>query len=157
MTRAVLLTMVAVSALALADVAAQQPAAQTRFTERDFARLKWIEGRWKGSGPGKPFYETYRMTSATKLESQSFADESFATPTGNGSVYLEGDRILHESGASQWIAVRLTNASIEFDPLRNASNSFVWTRTSADAWTAVLKMKGRPDTIYQMTRVTKGR
>ena len=153
-------TLFAVFALvccALVSIAAQVPAAQQRFTEKDFARLKWIEGQWVGSGYSKPFYEAYKMTSATRLETQSFADESFTTATRAGSVYLEGSRILRGGGESQYVAVRLTETSIEFESLSNPSSGFVWTRKSPDAWTAVLKAKGRPDTIYEMTRVKKGR
>ena len=152
---ATLLAAFAVVCCALVSIAAQVPAAQQSFTEKDFARLKWIEGKWVGSGYAKPFYEEYRMTSPTRLEKRSFDDESFATVTSNGSVDLEGGRILHSGGKSQWVAVRFTDTSIEFESLSNASNGFVWTRKSPDAWTAVLRAKGRPDTIYEMTRVKK--
>lgn len=142
---------------ALVSIAAQVPAAPQRFTEKDFASLKWIEGQWVGAGYVKPFYEAYRMTSPTKLEIQHFPDESFASSTRSGSVYLDGGRILHDGEKSQYVAVRVTETSIEFEPVRNASNAFSWTRTSPDAWTAVIKVKGRPDTTYEMTRVKKGR
>lgn len=142
---------------ALVSIAAQVPPAQQRFAEKDFARLKWIEGQWVGSGYSKPFYEAYKMTSPTRLETQSFADESFTTANGGGSVHLEDGRILKDGGKSQWVAVRLTDTSIEFEAVGNPSNGFAWTRKSPDAWTAVLKSKGRPDTIYEMTRVRKGR
>ena len=152
-----LLAAFALVCCALVSIAAQVPATQQRFTEKDVAHLKWIEGQWVGSGYSKPFYEAYKMTSPTRLESQSFADESFTTATRSGSIYLEGGRILRDSGESQYVAVRLTETSIEFESLGNPSNGFVWTRKSPDAWTAVLKAKGRPDTIYEMTRVKKGR
>ena len=148
-----LLALVAIWAIALVSASAQQPTAS--FSEPEFARLKWLEGQWKGSGGTKPFYEAYRMTSKTMLEITHFSDDSFTTPTGKGSVYLERGRILHDSGNAQWAAVRLTPTSIEFEPVRNASNAFGWTRKSPDAWTAVLKPKGRPETTYQMTRVIK--
>ena len=158
MKRAIaLLSIFTLCSLALVVVAAQQAPAAARFTQQDFARLKWIEGQWKGAGSAQPFYEAYRMTSPTRLESQSFADEAFATPTGNRSVYLEDGRILRDGGNSQWVAVRFTDSSIEFEQVQNASSAFVWTRKSPDAWTAILKAKGRPDTIYEMTRVNKGR
>lgn len=142
---------------ALVSIAAQVPAAQARFTEKDFARLKWIEGQWVGSGYSKPFYELYRVASPTRIESQSFADESFTTATRAGSIALEGGRILRDNGQTKYAAVRLTDTSIEFESLSDPSNGFVWTRKSPDAWTAVLKAKGQPDTIYEMTRVKKGR
>jgi hypothetical protein len=154
---ATLLAAFAVVCCALVSIAAQVPVAQQRFTEKDFARLKWIEGQWVGSGYSKPFYEAYKLTSPTRLETQSFADESFATATRAGSIYLEGGRILRDNGESQYVAVRLTDTSVEFEPVGGGSNSFSWTRKSPDAWTAVLKAKGRPDTIYEMTRVKKPR
>jgi len=158
MRRAVVLSALAVCSLALAAVAARQPsAAQPRFTEQDFARLKWIEGQWVGTGYSKPFYEAYRMVSPTKLEIQHFEDASFTKSTGGRSINLNGGRILYEGGSSQRIAVRLTDTSIEFEQVDNAANGFSWTRRSPDAWTAVIKVKGRADIVYEMTRAKKAR
>jgi hypothetical protein len=158
MKRAVLLSALAVCSLALAAVAAGQPSApQPRFTEQDFARLKWIEGQWVGSGYSKPFYEAYRMVSPTKLEIQHFEDASFTKSTGGRSVNLDGGRILYNGGSSQRAAVRLTDTSVEFEQVDNAANGFSWTRKSPDAWTAVIKAKGRADTVYEMTRAKKSR
>ena len=158
MKRAIaLLSIFALCSLALVVVAAQQAPATPRFTQQDFARLKWIEGRWKGTGGAKPFYESYRLTSPTSLEIEYFGDETFTASSGKGVVYFEGGRILHEAGTAQWSATRVTSDSVEFTPVRTASNGFTWSRRTPDAWTAVLKPSGAAEQKYELTRVGSAR
>lgn len=154
MKRAIaLLSIFTLCSLALVAVAAQQSPAAARFTEHDLARLKWIEGRWKGMADGKPFYEAYRFISPARLETEHHTDETFSATSGRGITVIEGGRIVHEGGQRQYVASRLTDTSVDFEPGRNAANGFSWTRKTADTWTAVIKPLRGPERRYEMTRV----
>src|SRR5678815_1776120 len=65
---AVIIVSVIAAACSKAQVAnsnVQEPAAQAtpanKFTATDVAKLKWIEGTWRGMDGDKPFYERYRL------------------------------------------------------------------------------------------------
>ena len=38
-----------------------QPTPSNKFTAADIAKLKWIEGTWRGMDGDKPFYERYKL------------------------------------------------------------------------------------------------
>ncbi|HXU08596.1 MAG TPA: hypothetical protein VN743_06335, partial [Blastocatellia bacterium] len=38
-----------------------QIAPSNKFTAADIAKLKWIEGTWRGMDGDKPFYERYKI------------------------------------------------------------------------------------------------
>ncbi|MFN2492676.1 MAG: hypothetical protein ABR501_07330, partial [Pyrinomonadaceae bacterium] len=51
-----------------------------RITPADLAKLRWIEGSWRGTGDvDKPFYERYRFENESTLLVDSFPDEKLAT------------------------------------------------------------------------------
>lgn len=51
------------------------------LTPSDFSHLKFLEGRWEGSGPdGKPFYEQYSFPGEGEMRATRFADETFVEP-----------------------------------------------------------------------------
>lgn len=49
----------------LASINTQTPVPQAtpsnKFTAADIAKLKWIEGTWRGMDGDKPFYERYKL------------------------------------------------------------------------------------------------
>jgi hypothetical protein len=58
------------------------PEAQTnrpeakKFSTADVAKLRWIEGTWRGSGADQaPFFERYRFENESTLAVDSFPDE----------------------------------------------------------------------------------
>ena len=156
-TAALLFVFALVSSVLVSIAAQQSPrAADPRFTEQDFARLRWIEGSWIGSGYKEPFYERYRFTSSTTIEVEHFADAAFLKSTGEkGAIYLADGQILSGSGDPKWKASRLTGDRIEFVSMKDAANGFSWTRKSPDAWTAVLNRPGGAKTVYEMTRAKR--
>ena len=62
--------------------ASSQTPPTKRFTPADLAKLRWIEGSWRGTGDvEKPFFERYHFENESTLVTESFADESFSKIT----------------------------------------------------------------------------
>lgn len=100
------------------------------FTNADFAHLKFLEGRWEGTGPdGKPFYEQYSFPDDTRMQSSRFADSSFAEVTDGSTVVLEAGRITSRWNAFIWAASSVAPGKACFEPI-DAPSSFCWERTS---------------------------
>ena len=66
-----------------------QSAPSKKFTAADVAKLKWIEGTWRGMDGDKPFYERY------KIEETAMVVE---TLKADGSVDGEPDRFELKDG-----------------------------------------------------------
>lgn len=138
---------------------ASYPTYKRDFTKTDLEKLRWIEGRWRGSDTKgqNPFYERYLFNSDSKIETASFADATFTKTNDTGLVYFENGEIIHKGGEMTWAASKLNDGLIEFVPKEKASNSFIWQKESADAWTARLINKDAQgkliETIYRMERV----
>jgi hypothetical protein len=152
--RAALLAIVA-AAPALAQSQRGQPA--TPFAVSDFAKLKWIEGTWRGTAPGQePFFERYRFVNDSTIEISYYRDSTLARESSTGRVYLTVGRIYHTSGPGRWGATRVDESGIYFIPQVNARNTFAWAYQSADSWTATLRSgaTGRETvTIFEMKRL----
>jgi len=142
------------------DAAAQssqrgQP--KTPFGADDFRKLRWMEGTWKASAPGEqPRYERYKFANDSTLEITYFNDSTLSRQTGTGRVYLSVGRIYHTFGPGRWGATSVDTSGIFFVPQVNAHNTFAWSHSSADAWTATLRTgySGHERvTVYQMERV----
>lgn len=124
-----------------------------------FRQLRWVEGRWRGEQPnGQPFFEGYRFENDSTIRSYSYPDAASRVPSDSGAITLRAGRVTTGSGGARWIADELTAARIRFVPLAGVSNSFVWERTSPDAWTATLSFPAtaeRParEVVYPMTRL----
>jgi len=129
-----------------------------RITVRDFRRLRWIEGSWRGSGSGQaPFYERYRFADDSTLVVDSFADSTLATVSESTRFELRGGR-LGNPGTVRWVASRLDDRAVDFVPVAGARNTFTWRYESPDRWTALLHWPAsdtRParDATYSMERM----
>lgn len=138
---------------------AQAAAATSGISLAAFRQLRWLEGRWRGDQPnGQPFFEGYRFENDSTLRSYSYADATSRVPTDSGAITLRAGQVTTGSGGARWIADELTAARIRFVPLAGVGNSFVWEKTSPDAWTATLSWPAtaeRPprQVVYQMTRL----
>jgi hypothetical protein len=154
LTRAALLVIVA-AAPAIAQSQRGQPS--TPFAVSDFAKLKWLEGTWRGSAPGQdPFYERYRFVNDSTMEISYYKDSTLTRETGTGRVYLTVGRIYHTAGPGRWGATRVDASGIYFIPQVNARNTFAWAYQTPDTWTATLRSgaSGRETvTIFEMKRL----
>ena len=100
------------------------------FNTADFAHLKFLEGRWKGTGPdGKPFYEQYAFPRETEMRSTRFSDATFGESTDGSVVAFDGGRIISTWGQFTWAASELAPGKACFAPI-NAPSSFCWERLS---------------------------
>ena len=129
----------------------------TPFASTDFAKLKWLEGTWRGSAPGQdPFYERYHFVNDSTIEISYYRDSTLTRETGTGRVYLTVGRIFHTTGPGRWGATRVDSSGIYFIPQVNARNTFAWAYQSGDSWTATLRSgaSGRETvTVYDMKRM----
>src|SRR4030095_1571369 len=102
----------------ITHVDTQPPAAQStpskKFTAADVAKLKWIEGTWRGMDGDKPFYERY------KIEETAMVVE---TLKADGSVDGDPDRFElkdgefgKDEGDKRSVASEITEDHIQFVP-----------------------------------------
>ena len=101
------------------------------FTPSDFAHLRFLEGRWEGTGPdGAPFYEHYGFPSGTEMRSSRFADTGFTNAQDGSVIALEADgRVTATWNTFTWEASALVVGKACFVPV-NAPSSFCWERLS---------------------------
>ena len=110
-----------------------------RFTAAEFARLRWLQGTWRGRLPdGGAFYERYRFVDDSTLAMQAFADSTLTGTTDSARIALRDGTVADEGGAARWVATRLDSTGAAFTPVQGATNAFTWTPQGADRWTATL-------------------
>ena len=110
-------------------------------TATDLAHLRFLEGRWKGTGPdGKPFYEAYDFVAPGTFRSRRYADETFSSATDGSTVAIEGGEIISRWGEYAWRAVEVTPQRICFEPI-NAPSSFCWRHAGDSAVEVVQRWK----------------
>ncbi len=150
--------------LVLLFVACQRsPDAQTnrsdvkKFSTADIARLRWIEGTWRGSGADQAsFFERYRFENESTLLVDSFPDEKLDKVDDTSRFELKDGRF----GNGNYVASSIDDSGIDFEPVvGKAKNSFRWERVSDNAWKATLKWpaegnKPARERVYNMERIT---
>ena len=139
----------------------RSPDAQTnrsdakKLSTADIAKLRWIEGTWRGSGVDQaPFFERYRFENESTLAVDSFPDEKLDKVEDTSRFELK-DGVF---GNGNYVASSIDNNGITFEPLANAKNSFRWERISENAWKATLKWpadgnKPARERVYNMERM----
>lgn len=137
------------------------PSAAT-LTAADVARLRWLEGTWRGTGETQtqaPFYEEYRFADDSTLISRTYADSTFTKVTDSSRYELRGRRMASTGSGRRWHVTKLPpDSSVTFHAIEGPGNSFTWTPVDANHWTAVLvnpprEPGGAGQTItYAMTR-----
>ena len=120
------------------------PTPSNKFTPADIAKLKWIEGTWRGMDGDKPFYERY------KLEETALVVEGL---NADGSVKGEPDRfelrngeVGNGEGNNRSAASEITADYIQFVPaVPGKMNRFRFERQSNGTWRAVLEWPATAD------------
>lgn len=108
-------------------------------TSAQFQQLRWLEGRWHGSGGGVDnFFEGYRWVDDSTIRKYDFADSTFSAPTDSSEIRLRDGVARSGSSTTSWVVVALDSIEVKFAPERGASNAFSWRRNGASAWTARL-------------------
>src|SRR4029079_13608872 len=61
-----------------------------RVTDADVAKLKWLEGTWKGMDGDKPFYERYRFEGSSMVV-ESLKDEKLEVDDADRFELVNGE------------------------------------------------------------------
>jgi hypothetical protein len=136
-------------------IPAWQAPPSKNFTAADIAKLKWIEGTWKGMDGDKPFYERYRIEGTTMIVEGLKEDGS---PDGEPSRFeLKNGEFGKGEGDKRSAASEITAEHIQFVPAApGKGNSFRFHRQPDGTWHALLEWidkEGKPkQKIYKMER-----
>jgi len=121
---------------------AQTPAKPVlkNITTADLAKLRWIEGSWRGTGDiDKPFYERYKFENDATLAVESFEDEQFTKATDVSRFVLKDGEFGSTDAESRRSAASAIDAnSVTFEPVVKARNTFRFERESENSWKAIL-------------------
>ena len=126
-----------------------------KLSATDLAKLRWIEGSWRGSGVDQaPFFERYRFENDTTLLVDSFPDEKLDKVDDTSRYELKDSQF----GNGNYVSSGIDDQGINFEPVPGkAKNTFRWQRESADKWTAILKWTdangAAKERIYNMERI----
>ncbi len=125
------------------------PSPPIKVSLAEFKKLKFLEGKWRGTGYKTPFFETYRFVNDSTIESGTSDDSTFSKvqPSSrivlrNGSIYSE------ENGKANWAVTRVDKDGYHFAAI-NRPGFFVWKSVKPDEWTALL----HNGTVYRMYRI----
>ena len=125
------------------------------FTAADVAKLKWIEGTWRGMDGDKRFYERYKIVDdAMVVETLK---EDGAVDGEPDRFELKGGEFGSGSGDTRSAASEITDTYVQFVPAtaEGKMNSFRFERQPGGTWIAVLEWPARGDKpsgkkIYRM-------
>lgn len=137
---------------------ADQPVAPVSVTRDAFQTLRALQGTWRGHQPDESqFYESYVFLDDTTIRSFGYSDSTFARAVDSSTIALRDGHVTTKGGPMVWLATRFDSATIRFDPVQEANNSFTFTILSRDAWTAQLDWRdstGAPRSrTYRMERL----
>lgn len=108
------------------------------ITPADLAKLRWIEGSWRGTGGGvPPFFERYKLENST-LVVEGLADETFSKVNETTRFELKDGSFGATDGDSGSVATALDDNSITFAPTGKSGNFFRFQRESDNSWKAIL-------------------
>lgn len=98
------------------------------FSLDEFARLQFLEGRWKGqAADGKDFYEEYDRPDQRTFRSRRFTSAAFAEHSDGSTItFLDGE-VLSTWGEFTWRASEIGAAHAVFAPVQ-APTQFTWRR-----------------------------
>ena len=131
------------------------------FTKADVAKLKWIEGTWRGMDGDKPFFERYRIEE-TAMVVEGFKDETLKEVTDTDRFELKDGEFGKGEGDKRSAASEIGEDHVQFVPaVPGKGNNFRFERLPGeDAWQAVLEWPASGDKparqkIYKMERWPK--
>ena len=125
------------------------------ITPSDVAKLKWIEGTWRGMDGDKPFFERYRFENGTTMVVETLADETLSKVEETSLFELKDGEFGHTDGDKRSAASSITADAVQFVPAAGGGNSFRFERQGDGTWRAVLEWpaaNGKPagQKIYKM-------
>jgi hypothetical protein len=130
---------------------AARPAAPVRV--EDFARFRWIEGTWRGTGGGvDAFFERYSMIDDSTLIRYTFSDSTLSAISDSTPIGLRGGRVLDPTEDPDWQVTAFDSTSWRFEHLRDPGRAFTWRGENPATWTAHLESPQGART-YTLTRI----
>lgn len=93
------------------------PTPSNKITEADVAKLKWLEGSWRGMDGDKAFYERFRFEGSTMIV-ETLEDGDLSKVTEAGRFELKDGEFGQTMGDSRSAASEITDDSIQFVPAR---------------------------------------
>src|SRR6185369_6491000 len=121
----------------------ESPTPSKGFTPADIAKLKWIEGTWRGMDGEKPFFERYRFENDTSMIVETFTDGTFSKLEDASRFELKDGEFGHTEGNRRSAASSITADAVQFVPVGNGGNSFRFERQTDGTWKAVLEWPAR--------------
>jgi hypothetical protein len=139
------------------------PTPSNQITEADVAKLKWLEGSWRGMDGDKPFYERIRFEGSTMIV-ETLEDGSLTKVTETGKFELKDGEWGHTVGSQRSAASSITDDSVQFVPAKVPGtpegaevkgSKFRFERKDGGTWHAVLDVpaaRGQPASqkVYKM-------
>ena len=115
------------------------PTPSSNFTSSDIAKLKWIEGTWRGMDGDKPFYERYKIVESTMIVET--LNEDGSVDGDPGRFELKHGEFGQGEGDKRSAASEITDTYVQFVPAKLGSglNSFRFEKASDGTWTALLE------------------
>jgi hypothetical protein len=109
------------------------------LTSADIAKLKWIEGTWRGKDGDTPFYERYKIVESTMIVETLKEDGSIDGEPGR--FELRRGEFGKGEGDKRSAASEITDTYVQFVPAKIGSglNSFRFEKESDGTWTALLE------------------
>lgn len=102
------------------------------FSVDDFARLRFLEGRWRGEAPdGTPFHEQYDHPAPDVYRSRRFSDATFTEHSDGSTITFQDGEVVSQWGEFTWRASSIAPDAASFDPV-NAPSHFSWHRIDTD-------------------------
>ena len=139
-----------VSASAGTPAVVSPPPVPGTFAAADFAKLRWLEGRWRGFMPsGDKFYESYTLENDSTIVKHSYADTTFTNPSDRSVISLRGTTVANEGEGARYVVTRIDSTGADFAPERGATNYFTFTREGPTQWSASLRWteNGQPKSV----------
>jgi len=146
--------------IALSIGCARQTATNTvpaKVTEGDVAKLKWLEGTWRGMDGDNPFFERYRFEGSTMLV-DSFENETLEKVVDTSRFEIKNGVFETSNGDKRTVATSITDNSIQFAPaVEGDGNLYRFERQPDGNWKAILEWpaaNGQParQKVYEMKR-----
>jgi hypothetical protein len=125
------------------------------FTAADIAKLKWLEGTWKGMDGDKPFYERYRFEGDSKMIVEGLAEGTLAVTETTLYELKDGEFGHTDEKGNRAAASSITADDVQFVPVNRSGNSYRFERQPDGTWRAVLEWpannnKSAGQKIYKM-------
>ena len=133
------------------------PSPGKNFTKEDIAKLKWIEGSWKGMDGDNPFYERYKINETAMIVENLKADGSVDGEPGR--FELKNGEFGKGEGDLRSVASEIADGFVQFVPGPAAKgNMYRFERKGPDSWQAVLEWQATGDRparqkVYVMERI----